>query len=822
MLLGLTPVSAPVRGCGGVTTATNGGERPRWVANGRSVNKVPAPTHGADTRRRHAAPTRGADTRRRHAAPTLGAVKLAPTHLNDPHSGIPNSLFGSLTYLHMSDKLPDLEQLNWSKSAEVEYHQQLCYETVEYPIPHTSRNKTTALFPTKGSSQWFKEAFHGFVSGARCTVAGPTPDLANNFIESERVELIAALSGSSLDGSMHPRKVCISLVVPGFSTHNRDAVHLIDAIFAWSVSTWESVPISTKARFTVYVGDCAQPLMQLLHKCAYCGGIDGIGVVLRWSELDSDGNGVVRAEFVKAPTLPAEEDAINTLQSMVNNIAFKHGVNLPGCLYLPKSVDVIGGYEDVVKITSEKFNLIVHVEEKFQASDKMAECNHNRLVMLPGVYVRLFPRAMGIAGALADTAMHAYLLCADGYTEDAQKYLRQHKNCLVREEETIFADLCLHTCGTSVETTQLGGMVSLYSHHGMPGQPISPPQTQVFSLRTAIVPLSLLLNEWDVYPCTAKSIIPKAVVLGTGMMAHMKRGDRFFNKTFHGKNLGSGNNTSIQRDTIAIQEELIGSNEDFLRSKFYLIAMGVDLRSNKTTLGDAIERLVEGGAPKNLANVLVSASLKIGLGASLDDAFGRCLQSLAMEDVANEDHGRELSRQKRITEAALTIAFKKKALPTDSSTNMQKVRAMLKFHALVQGVSKVVISDMSDIDCASSMFDTIWESYHRGHSTFQDGLLRQTIASAITKHESVIVAVAKGLCTCRTCDVPDGNLDAFILVHGNGVGGVIVYKASNNDAEPSRIGEVFESDKPAVITLKMKHDGTSLLTSVVAGPRPRA
>jgi hypothetical protein len=722
----------------------------------------------------------------------------------------------------MSYELPDLEQLTWSKSAEVEYHQQLCYETVEHPITRTSRKKTMALFPTRSSSQWFKHAFYGFISGARCTVAGPTPDLVDSFIESERVELTAALNGHSLDGSMNPRKVCISLVIPGFSTHNRDAMHLIDAMFSWSVSNWQGVPISTKVRFTVYVGDCAQPLVQLLNGCAYSGGVDGIGLVLRWSELDSDDNDVVRAEFVSAPPLSEEEDVINTLQSMVSKIAFKHGVNLPGCLYSlnDASIETSGRYEEVVQITSQKFGSIVHVEEKFQASDKMAESNHNRLVMLPGVYVRLFPRAMGVAGALSENAIHAYLLCADGCTQDAEKYLSQHKNCLVCEEETIYTNLCLHTCGTSVETTQLGGMVSLYSHHGIAGQPISPPHTQVFSLRTAIVPLSTLLNEWDVYPCTAKSIIPKAVVLGNGIMAHMKRGDRFFNKTFHGKNVDSGNTSSIQRDTISIQEELIGSNDDFLRSKFYLVAMGVDLRSNKTTLGDAIERLVEGGAPKNLVDVLLCASLKIGLGASLDDAFGRCLKSLRMEDVANAEHSHELCRQKRISDAALTIAFKKKAPPTDSSTSLKKVKAMLKFHALVHGKTKVTISDMSDIDCALLMFDTIWESYSRGRSTFRGGPLRGQIASAITKHESVIVAVAKAICICR-CDVPEENLDAFILVHGNGVHNVMVYKASSSDAEPSRIGEVFESDEPAVIVLKMKNDGTALLTSVVVVPDPK-
>ncbi len=721
----------------------------------------------------------------------------------------------------MLDMLLELEQLKWAKSAEVEYHQTLCYETIEHPIPRVVRKKQTALFPAKVSSQWFHQAFHGFISGARCTVAGTAPDEAKDFIESERVELIANLSGSSLDGSMRPRKVCISLVVPGFSAHNFDAVALVDAMFVWSVSTWQDAPISSQARFTVYVGDCALPLMQLLDDCAYGGGIDGIGIVLRWPELDSDGKEVVRSEFIKAPTLPEDKDVIDVLQDVVNNIAFKHGVSLPGCLYSlnEESIETLTCYEDVVRITSEKFNLLVNVEEEFKLSDKMVACNHNRLVMLPGVYLRLCPRAMGTAGTLADTAMHAYLLCADGCTEDAEDYLIQHKNCLVREEETVYTNLCLHACGTSVGIIRLGGMVSLYSHSGIPGQPISPPQTQVFSLRTAIVSLSLLLNEWDVYPCTAKSIIPKAVVLGDGMMAHMKRGDRLFNKTFHGNTADSGNYTSIQRDTIFTKEELIGSNEHLIVNKFYMIALGVDLNSSKTTLGDTIQRLVERDSPKNLVDVLKAVSLKIGLGASLDDAFGRCLQALKMEDAGLKYQSRELCRQKRISDAALMIAFRKKALPMDSSTSMKKVRAMLKFHALEQGTAKVMIFNMSDIDCALSMFDTIWESYSRGKFAFQGGEIRSQMASAITRHESVIVAVAKGLCACHAWDATKENIDTFILVHGHGVDGVIVYRAFNSDAEASRIGAVFESDEPSVITLKMFDDGRALLTSVVAVPK---
>jgi len=735
-------------------------------------------------------------------------------------------------------ELPALVPLRRPHAAQVEFHQQMKRVPINLPIMKLRNSKRLyTMKPADKSSAYFAQAFDGFVSGRRC-VGCESRDQAVALVASETAELAAYASGTaSLDGSMLPRAIGVSLVIPLSSVCDSSAIEYIDAMALYSDGkiNQDGVPITSLCRFTIYGGDNAIPMIDTVRRDAFGDReIQGISLVLRWAEkkMDSEEGLRARAEIIRLTSIGGESDVGNSakkIQDLLNKLAGTYGVKMPPPMYAAIATPVCtegGYYEHQIIKASEHFQSLIVKEHTFVATHDMKSCNCTRLQLVPNTFVRLVGKEAGYEAALADTAMHAQLLCADGRVNDASEFVRQYRTGLPSEESTAYEGMALHTCGVSVELTQLGGMVSLYAHSGRSGQPISEPHTTLYVCNAAIVPLSTIQEQWIAYSCSPQSILPALGDLGPSSIAHFQRGLDLFHRTFSDERLVLRDPHTNDRKFIPCKRSDEAVSEE---DRFFVVAMGIDLRSKRICLGDAISHLMLGGAPQTLIDLMVRMGLHVGLSASLQETFARCLVSIDREENGNREHKDEVQRLKRVADAALLIGCGKRARAADGAphTSMKKVRDVLKLHNLQAGKSKLKLTDVSVCprDCVTSrsLATSIYECYAR--STLSSSQPHfDNVVTVAEAHGDILTAVCKGMCVCMVA--PGELIDAFVIVHGHEIDGIHVYQVVTAGMSTCGTGNrgcwvacgtgrIFEADHPAVMLIKWMPGDVCLVTPLV-------
>jgi len=723
--------------------------------------------------------------------------------------------------------MPSLVPLRRPHAAQVEFHQQMKKVAINLPIMKLrNSNRRYANRPADKSSPYFSQAFDGFMSGRRC-IGSESSIQAQALVASEKAELTAHASGkASLDGSMSPRSIAVSLVIPSYCVADAKAIEYIDgmAIYSDGKINEQLVPITTLCRFTIYGGDSALPMIDTVRRDAFGErDIHCISLVLRWIEVDTDsGEARARAEFISMNSATNSTDnSANKLQRSLVKLAQTYGVKMPAPMYatiaIPSCIE--GYYEHQVIKASEHFESLVVYEHPFVCTKDMTDCQCTRLQLVPNAFVRLSSKEGGTEAAIADTAMHAQLLCADGRVDDASEFVRQYRTGLPCVETTAYEGMALHTCGVSVEVTQLGGMVSLYAHSGRSGQPISEPRTTLYICKSAIVPLSNLHEQWNVYSCSPQSILPGVRELGQSIICHFQRGLDMFHRTFSDdRPVFRYPHSNDRKFSPCEREDETLSEED----RFFMVAMGVDLRSKRVCLGDTISRLMMGGAPQTLVDLMIRMGLQVGLTASLQETFARCIVSIDREEKGNQDHHHEVKRLKRVADAALLMGCRKKACVGVPRTTMKKVRSIMKLHNLQAGRSKSKVTSASvcprDGGTSRSLATSIYECYSRRMLSPQPHL--EEVKAVAETHEDILAVVCKGMSVCMVA--PGVPVDAFVIVHGHDIDGICVYEVATEGvsgcAVACGIGRIFEADDPAVMTIKWLPEDVCLITPLVVSP----
>ena len=746
---------------------------------------------------------------------------------------------GVALFLSSSDaEMPSLVPLHKPQAALVELHQQMRSVPVDLPIQRLRCSKRSyAMRPTNRSSPYFSHAFDAFVSGRRC-VSAEDGAQAEALVASETTELLAyACKKPSADGSMSARQIGVSLVIPRSAVSDQSAIEYIDGMAVYSDGTIndQSVPISTLCRFTIYGGENAFHIIKTVRRDALgCEAIKDASIVLRWADMDPCSNEIrARSEFISlnSESYPTDNMACK-IQSLLIKLATKFDVSMPPSMYATINVPscVEGYYEQQVIKASEHFRSLIEYEHPFVRTDDL------RLEIVPNAFVRLANKEAGLGGPVSDTAMHAQLLCAEGHVHDANEFARQYRTGLPREDTTAYEDMALHTCGVSVEVTQLGGMITLYAHSGRSGQPISEPNTTLYICKAAIVPLRTLQERWNVYSCSSLSVLPRIRALGQSMICHLQRGLDMFHKTFDDKLVPPQYDNANERVLPTRCTRKRGGDDDDDGEKisdedrFFMMAMGVDFRSKRLCLGDTISHLMHRGAPKTLVDLMTRMGLHVGLSASLQETFARCLVSIDFEENGNKKHNDEVNRLKRVADAALLMGCKKKprvgvchpATAATAATAMKKVRAIMQLHNLHSGKSKCRVTSASvcprNGDISRSLASSIYECYARRipHPTphFDE------VAAVAESHDDMIAAVSKGMGVCMIA--PGVPVDAFVIVHGEGIDGILVYRVVTTSvrgcAVACGIGCIFEADDPAVMIVKRIPGDVCLLTPLVLIP----
>ncbi len=723
----------------------------------------------------------------------------------------------------------ELPRISMPVSALVEAEQKFVRTVVRLPLRRQREGEQVkAYFPTcLRTMPSFSYAFDGF-SSARRLMAPEDQCTAERSLMAENAELAAHHAGERpADGSLAPRGVCVSIVVPGELSGARLSFCLFDAAALLSdKKTSDGLPVTLQARFSAYAGEAAPPMQRFAAKEAWTSRttVEGAALLaLRWPQAGPGGQCVVRVEFEEladAHSVKGEE-AASYLQKKLLGLALRHGVRLPGALYLSTGETPPAFAEKQIAASCEEFRNLVERTVPFDPTPVMLEkmerdgrSEPEALGEVSGVYFRLVPHDQGAAGLASPEAMHAMLLAGvDSEAEAAQLVRRNTRGgVLVPPDEETAKRLLLHTVATQVEPLCLAGMVSLYGALGKPGAPIRSPGTLVRALTTKIVELGNVCSVFELHVCTLEALFPVEANLISLEEEHIRRCVAYCNHAFRG-----GAKPVFFRQPprlpAAKPEAEPEAEQRSAADSFLISGLGVRLDCPKTLLGDALGMLREANAPPVVLDLMTCVAAARGCAVSLRDAFAVCLESLRADEAAAQKQRCEVARLKTIADAALAMmTMKRQPPPTERAVDPKKVPILLRGLCLKAGkrVARFSGSPKASSVAARSLAQSVYSAYARQDASNTPHI--EEVASVLQSRDDIFHAVAAAF---RVCMISPGKArDAFIL--SLDASGVCVRRVlPDGCAEGCSLGDCLEADDARIISLKFKEPDTVIATPLV-------
>lgn len=500
---------------------------------------------------------------------------------------------------------------------------------------HSMRSALTRTLPHSSSAMWFRElhaAFHSAQFIHRCD--GIT-DVAR-LCASETVELEAAGAGRRPpDDSLAPRMLAIWVVVYEHNPAGSLVRAILDGVahLAQSSAPCEAKPrrLANWVRFTVVGVKCAEALQRRILYTDAARMDTRWGVIVRWAA-----GGQTHAAQMCVATTPSSAAAFAAeLQRSVAHLCWLHGAPCPSQIHTP-----IGGmpreYEFALlqcAIDTEFDSLATSVPSAELAAPVASAASPP--LEYTHVPVRIFPRHGDSAGVASARAFHGVLLGVSRESSTLRAVLvesQQRLDGLLAPRNERERALALHVCAVHVNEVFLRDAVTLYGPVGTPGLPIrpwpnSPGGTWMWSECTALRPVDArLLADFVVHPCTRTSVLPAETVLHASSKAHMVAVHDLFaavqEKRFFGAN-NAACTTPMPTWSASMTPPLrkIGHTE----SDFLSVALQLDLRSERTTMADALRALGKTpGVGASLSRTLLGVVATIGGHASLAKGFAHC------------------------------------------------------------------------------------------------------------------------------------------------------------------------------------------------------
>lgn len=166
---------------------------------------------------------------------------------------------------------PRLARVEVLDAAKAEFHQQLEHSSIELPVDRYRANgKLRQWKPSPGCPHAFKCAYSAFCS-ARRTMCACTTSEGELLFSSETAELLAhAQQLRPPFGSLLPRPLAVSLVVPPDARRSSSSLAFIDGIATLSETKTESgLPATTRVRYSIYGGDATASIERALAHDAF-------------------------------------------------------------------------------------------------------------------------------------------------------------------------------------------------------------------------------------------------------------------------------------------------------------------------------------------------------------------------------------------------------------------------------------------------------------------------------------------------------------------------------------------------------------------------
>ena len=511
---------------------------------------------------------------------------------------------------------------------------------------------TSYTVPHAQSAMWFKELFAGYMSAQFCGYAADATSPLK-LIAAETTELsTAATTKTVMDASLPARRVGIWLLA-ACREHSMHAEFFLDALSTWSQFKTKNQKAVNYARMTALFGADAEFFLsqtkhERSHEEPFTPGT--IRILVRWNtgvQMQSVSRDVLRNGSVLGGT-----GILRELQDTVVRLSGCYDVPLPAELMNPVPERLLPqAFFSHLRIVSDEFFNMLEGMPSITKSKQALERKDGRALQSTNLLVRVVDKRLGTQGINDASCFHGAVLGFGEKREDIIKFANQSDDYGLRlpisKEEL---ELGLHLCAVQAEGYQLGPLVSLFGTTGIAGKPIHSPSSWVWVARPAIRPIDAgLLDIFNLYPCEKQALIP-------GREELVQPFERFWNQTTGIYRLMCTNDPTNQTikpctstDSIdSVATVRVPSPKEVMHTclrkedMFLLAAMQVDMKSERTTIGDAYAHIVHTAGSTAITQNMKQAMADLGVRASLYDMFVHNQKALiayrAMDDATQKSN----------------------------------------------------------------------------------------------------------------------------------------------------------------------------------------
>lgn len=673
----------------------------------------------------------------------------------------------------------------------------------------------------------FRQLYNGYMTANSVVYARDAREPLH-MIVCDEAELKAAVACASAhcgeDNSQRPRPVSIWLLLPdtfqpGALSQNR---RYLDGLATWCTEN----ELVRHVRFNVAAGVDADDFLRRTQPERTCGietaDVTRPRVVARWCTLE----GELRSEVRNLPAVSDGADAQTRIQSIAATLCVEYGAPLHANGYSSVSPDAIkhvdSAFDRMVRHVSASFDAVVNGCACVTRSGALNE--DDGPLQFTGNFVRVTPKNAPLHNVDACT-FHGLILAPRCKHEQVQQHCSLFANGMRAPRGMAEEMLGMHLCAIHVEERALGQAVSLFGLEGIPGRPIARPHSTTPASVPFLRPLEdSLFQNFLLEPCSKESLLPAEPCHHEGYANFFERCMQLYTDTSGAAQEEDGPNALMRpwqkADGVAPLPKGIDANRDFV-----LTALRINMRSERTTVGDALCDLFAGGAPRSLITLLINAVRHRGVGMPLCDMLGDCAElfgsaTRSMSAVVDEN-----DRLKRLALVSLTFSLPaEETLPDGGSAQLgaapdEIMRRVMTACGLVRG-KKTLLSRKGVATQWSKAVAVMAEavSTHRslGLATIEhvEAILQHTVGTTdeteLSAHEwSRRVDHATGAAMAAIVMSRDAKSENVFFLHKNNTEMYVLQQlAADGATAPCSFDTLLKTERPHVLIV---HRGVGAL-----------
>tara|TARA_Y100000817_G_scaffold271347_1_gene229917 strand:+ start:10820 stop:13333 length:2514 start_codon:yes stop_codon:yes gene_type:complete len=533
--------------------------------------------------------------------------------------------------------------------------------------------------PSDGSALWMPHLYTGYVH-ARCVGYARHATEVAPMIHSEEVELKDGFLGvEPASGSLRPRSLGAWLLICGPAVHSSTSRDYLDAFAQLATRELDSgKSLASRIRMSVLAGDDAATLLSQSAATLVADRVMEVDrlmrsastvLLMRWAvAAPGEEQHVLRSEMVvlNQRNVASLDAALSNLCTGMLDVGNRYALDLPPEIAGSGSgvardafakTQAKAAHDFFVETTGSGTKTLSSYASSAAFFGKRLEDAQVRVRIVPWNEVNNRWEA-----TTSDRCMHGMLLCHPDRVSDTMLWAKEHEREGLVLDATYQVDWALHLCASWVEPVDLASNVTLYGPLGVLRQPMTEHGSKVWKLTPVICPLDdRLTARHKILPCSQSSQFPGDQLLLRPFNYQMQAVFAFHRKMYttltpreqlrqhlamQTQHLDMDSALYVAANSEEFRDQMNevsaplfstdGDDQDRRAESYMLTAFGLDAGSRRVTVGDAYSRLVARHAPRELTEMLLQASIRLGTNGSLRAAFEEAQSALAAQNMAAE------------------------------------------------------------------------------------------------------------------------------------------------------------------------------------------